>query len=73
MLYVMLDSSGFGGIESHVLQLSLLLKDKKIPFKVVFISKAPNHPLYPLLEKKQIEYFTSASFVHFSLLVQSHE
>lgn len=73
MLYVMLDSSGFGGIESHVLQLSLLLKDKKIPFKVVFISKAPNHPLYPLLEKNQIEYFTSASFFHFSLLVQSHD
>lgn len=66
MLYLMLDSSGFGGIESHVLQLSLLIREKKVPFKVIFLSHVDHHPLYRLLDNNQVDYIVAPGF--FSLL-----
>ncbi|WP_318476134.1 glycosyltransferase family 4 protein [Photobacterium leiognathi] len=73
MLYLMLDSSGFGGIESHVLQLSLLIRDQKIPFKVVFLSNANNHPLYRLLDNNQIDYIVAPGFFRLLLSVNSND
>lgn len=46
MIYLLLDSSGFGGIESHVLQLARLLKQQRQAVTVIFIRRYADHPLY---------------------------
>lgn len=73
MLYIMLDSSGFGGIESHVLQLSLLLHQKKVPFKVVFLSDVQAHPLHYLLNDHDIDYISVVHFTDFIALISSND
>ncbi len=51
-----LDSSGFGGIESHVLQLSTMLVHKNISVEVLFYREYPDHPLYLQLQRIGIQY-----------------
>lgn len=56
MVYLLLDSSGFGGIESHVLQLARLLKSKQQAVTVVFMRHYVDHPLYQPLDDAAIPF-----------------
>ncbi|WP_413111320.1 glycosyltransferase family 4 protein [Thaumasiovibrio sp. DFM-14] len=53
---VFLDSSGFGGIESHVLQLAKMLHQYGKLKQVLFWRYYPNHPLYEALKEHQLPY-----------------
>ncbi|MGF1713371.1 glycosyltransferase family 4 protein [Photobacterium chitinilyticum] len=56
MVYLFLDSSGFGGVESHVQQLALLLQQQNIAVEVIFIRRYPDHPQYTFLAKHRIPF-----------------
>lgn len=49
-IILLVDSSQYGGIEAHILNLSLLMLERKVPHKVVFVQ---NHKTNPLLTKLQ--------------------
>ncbi|PSU33098.1 glycosyltransferase family 4 protein [Photobacterium lutimaris] len=64
MIYLFVDSSGFGGIESHIQQLAALLKSQQTDVEVVFLQYYPSHPQYNQLNLLQIPYrFLSDSSV----------
>lgn len=74
MIYLFVDSSGFGGIESHILQFALLVKRQNRDIEVLFVDHYPGHPLYQRLCANKIKYrflsdIAPASF--FSLLLPS--
>ncbi len=48
-IILLIDSSDFGGIESHVLQLSRLLQQKKRHFVVIFLNVYQNFNSHPLV------------------------
>lgn len=48
-IWLVLDSRGFGGIESHVEQLALGLKNANTNVTVIFLNKYSSHPLYKRL------------------------
>ena len=54
-LWILLDSSKTGGIETHVAQLSTALKNH-YKVEVIFIKDHGDHPLKDLLNKHQISY-----------------
>ena len=54
-LWILLDSSKTGGIETHVAQLSIALK-KHYKVEVIFIKDYGDHPLKDLLKKHQVSY-----------------
>ena len=56
MIYLFVDSSGFGGIESHIHQLALLLQSKQAAVEVVFLQHHPSHPQYKQLRQHGIPY-----------------
>ncbi len=58
-IWLLLDSSQFGGIESHVLELSSAL-GKYTNVRVVFLSEQLQHPLIPHLKQRGIAF----SFCH---------
>ncbi|MEJ2763096.1 glycosyltransferase family 4 protein [Photobacterium sp. MCCC 1A19761] len=51
-----LDSSGFGGIESHVLQLAMMLHQRQVAVEVMFFRHYPRHPLYARLAQAGVRY-----------------
>lgn len=57
---IVLDSSHFGGIESHVFQLASGLKNRSIPVSIVFLQdyscNSGVHPLQKQLDHKQIKF-----------------
>ncbi|WP_087025880.1 glycosyltransferase family 4 protein [Thaumasiovibrio subtropicus] len=53
---LLLDSSGFGGIESHVLQLAEMLKNRNKQVEVWFYQQYANHPLYIQLQRANVSY-----------------
>ncbi len=63
-IYLLLDSSELGGIESHVLQLANGLKHHPINIKVVFLRGYPDHPLYDQLQQLDIDYQVLNGSVH---------
>ncbi|WEM42559.1 glycosyltransferase family 4 protein [Photobacterium sp. DA100] len=64
MIYLIVDSSGFGGIESHIQQLAILLQSKQAELEVVYLQHYPSHPQYAELEQHHISYrFLSESSV----------
>ncbi|MGR5064442.1 glycosyltransferase family 4 protein [Photobacterium sp. DNB22_13_2] len=64
MIYLFVDSSGFGGIESHIQQLAALLQSQQTGVEVVFLHYYPSHPQYNQLNLLQIPYrFLSDSSV----------
>lgn len=54
--FQIVDSKKFGGIETHILELCLLLKNKKIKNKVIFISKYQDNELRNRLDDFNIPY-----------------
>ncbi|PSW19165.1 glycosyl transferase family 1 [Photobacterium sanctipauli] len=62
MVYLLVDSSGFGGIESHIQQLALLLRSQRIEVEVVYLRHYPSHPQYAQLERQQIPYRFLSSY-----------
>ena len=44
-IWMLIDSRGFGGIESHIFQLALSLQQYSIPVRVLFWKQYVNHPL----------------------------
>jgi len=56
MVYLFIDSSGFGGVESHVQQLALLLQQRSVAVEVIFIRRYPAHPQYAFLTQYQIPF-----------------
>jgi len=54
-IWLALDSRNTGGIETHVMQLALGLKQAGQQVEVVFIKAYGAHPLIPLLHQKGIE------------------
>ncbi|MCW8332060.1 glycosyltransferase family 4 protein [Photobacterium sp. SDRW27] len=56
MVYLLVDSSGFGGIESHIQQLAKLILLRDGAVEVVFIRRYPNHPQYSLLQQQNIPF-----------------
>ncbi|MDV5171942.1 glycosyltransferase family 4 protein [Photobacterium rosenbergii] len=56
MVYLFVDSSGFGGIESHIHQLALMLQSQQVDVEVVFLSRYPGHPLYSQLEQASVPF-----------------
>lgn len=56
MVFLLVDSSGFGGIESHIQQLALLIQQQNVAVEVVFIRRYPAHPQYASLTQHQIPF-----------------
>ncbi len=54
-IWLTLDSRTTGGIETHVMQLAMGLKQAGLHVEVVFIKSYGDHPLIPLLQQKSIE------------------
>ncbi len=54
-IFLVVDSSGFGGIESHLLQLILLFQKKNISFTLLFLKGYPNHPLIQFCYQQKIQ------------------
>ncbi|MGF1739397.1 glycosyltransferase family 4 protein [Photobacterium satsumensis] len=64
MIYLFVDSSGFGGIESHIQQLAMLLQSQQTGVEVVFLQQYPSHPQYAQLKLQRIPFrFLSDSSV----------
>lgn len=63
-IWILLDSSSIGGIESHVFQLSHGLKKSNINVEVVFIKEYKNNPLIKKLKNSHIRY----SFLRYGLI-----
>ncbi|KLV02636.1 glycosyl transferase family 1 [Photobacterium aquae] len=64
MIYLLVDSSGFGGVESHIQQLAMLLQSQQVEVEVVFLQHYPSHPQYVQLKLHRIPYrFLSDSSV----------
>nr|WP_086940413.1 glycosyltransferase family 4 protein [Thaumasiovibrio occultus] len=61
---LLLDSSGFGGIETHILQLATMLTQRDCVVEVVFLQAYSGHPLYAALERQQIAYCFASSSSH---------
>ena len=57
-IWIMLDSRGFGGIESHVLQLAVGLNNHKQKVVVVFLTDYGQHPLRDALAKQKVDTLT---------------
>ena len=55
-IWLLLDSSSVGGIETHILQLADGLNKNGVSVRVVFLQRYGIHPLFELLEKKGINY-----------------
>lgn len=49
-IWILLDSQGVGGIESHVINLAKGLIDSGYPAKIVFLKRYGDHPLTSLIE-----------------------
>ena len=56
MVYLFVDSSGFGGIESHIHQLALMLQSQQADLEVVFLNRYPDHPLYAQLGQANVPF-----------------
>ncbi|WP_064606078.1 glycosyltransferase family 4 protein [Photobacterium sp. J15] len=56
MVYLFVDSSGFGGIESHIQQLALLIQSKDVDVEVVYFRRYPGHPQYQQLTDNHIPF-----------------
>jgi len=57
-IWLLVDSSNFGGIESHLIQFSESCIDKGINARIIFMQDYPGHPLYDELKKRQIPFNT---------------
>ena len=55
-IWMLLDSSGFGGIESHVLQLAKGLKQAKEHIRIIFLGDYGPHPLHRQLSELNIPF-----------------
>lgn len=55
-LVLFLDSSLFGGIESHIVELVKLMQSEKVPVSVLFFQDHQNQQLYHLLESLDCHY-----------------
>jgi glycosyltransferase involved in cell wall biosynthesis len=55
-VWLLLDSSGLGGIESHVLELSEALRERGMIARILFLKEHGDHPLWPLLDARQVPY-----------------
>ena len=55
-LVLFLDSSLFGGIESHIVELVKLMKSQNVPVSVLFYQDHHNQQLYDLLTENQCAY-----------------
>lgn len=70
-IWLVVDSSGFGGIESHIFQLALALKDTA-NVNVVFIKNYGPHPLTEKLSENGIQFqFCTGGFLGFLKRVYS--
>jgi glycosyltransferase involved in cell wall biosynthesis len=56
MVHLFVDSSGFGGVESHIQQLARLIRRQCVDVEVVFFRRYSAHPLYALLAESQIPF-----------------
>ena len=55
-LVIFLDSSLFGGIEAHIVELTKLLLSKKVALSVLFYQDHDNHQLYQALDELDCNY-----------------
>jgi len=55
-IWLLLDSRGFGGVESHVLALAAALQEQALPVRVVFLCDYGPHPMWPALAQRSIPY-----------------
>lgn len=55
-IWLLLDSSGLGGIETHVLELATALSDDGTAVEVVFLQDHGEHPLWPKLQERKVKY-----------------
>jgi glycosyltransferase involved in cell wall biosynthesis len=74
-IILLIDSSDFGGIESHLLQLSLLLQQKRRTFLVLFINSYHNlHPLAKSFTLMGIPFFyLCGSFCSLKQFLKKHK
>ncbi|HIF9503240.1 TPA: glycosyltransferase family 4 protein [Photobacterium damselae] len=71
MIYQVIDSRNFGGIESHILQLACLLHRYNYPVTIVFMRHySPAHPLRQQAESAKIPVLTTAQLPSFYHLKQ---
>ncbi|MGN7613793.1 glycosyltransferase family 4 protein [Magnetococcales bacterium HHB-1] len=54
MVWLLLDSRGAGGIETHIYHLAVALKERGIPVRVYFFQDYGPHPLITALQQKNI-------------------
>lgn len=75
MIYLFVDSSGFGGIESHIQQLALLLQSQQTDVEVVYLQQYPAHPQYDQLKNHDISYrfLSDSSVIGFFRHLQSDD
>jgi glycosyltransferase involved in cell wall biosynthesis len=53
-IILLVDSSQYGGIEAHILNLCILMQQRRIPHKVVFIRQHQTNPLLPKLQSESV-------------------
>ena len=73
MIWQVVDSRKFGGIESHILYLSKALQDAGRSVCVVFINDFGMHPLESFLTGHRIRYLKCQGVVDFVQSVGTHK
>lgn len=72
-IWLVVDSKKYGGIEAHILNLALLLKNQGTDVCVVFVNDHGDHPLSAYLDERGIKIFKCHSgFVSVLRLAKKH-
>jgi len=64
-IWLVVDSSGFGGIESHIVELAVALKRGGLNTQVIVMQHRAGHPLYARLKANDIAYTALSGIVSF--------
>lgn len=64
-VWLLLDSSGLGGIETHVTELAKSLRNRNHEVTICFLKRHNDHPLLPMLDESDIPYmFLTGSWLN---------
>jgi glycosyltransferase involved in cell wall biosynthesis len=72
MIWQLVDSSGIGGIESHIVNLTLALNAAGHTTKIILLKRHKNNPWFEQLDRARLEYQTlNGGFLNLSKAVKS--
>ena len=62
-VWLLIDSSGIGGIETHLLQLASALQENGLTIRIVFLKSYGDHPLLTELRSRGINYYFAKGLI----------